>query len=90
MQALSDPCRLSIVRRLLTGPQAELACNEFDLHVSKATCSHHFEILRAAGLISTRADGTKCLSSLRAREVNRRFPGLLKLLSENKKSSDDP
>lgn len=80
MQALSDPCRVAIVRQLLRAKGRALACNEVRLKVAKATRSHHFEVLRAAGLISTRAEGTKCMTSLRHREFNRRFPGLLGLV----------
>ncbi len=80
MQALSDPCRISILRTLLAAKGKELACNEFDLKISKATCSHHFDVLRSAGLIVTRTDGTRCLSSIRKKEINERFPGLLKLI----------
>lgn len=79
MQALSDPCRLTIVRALMGG--GELACNEIPLKISKATRSHHFDILRASGIIRSRCEGTKCLTSLRKRELNQRFPGLLKLVA---------
>jgi len=81
MQALSDPCRLAIVRELLDAKGRALACNEVRLTVSKATRSHHFEVLRAAGLIRTEMDGTKCMTSLRRKELNQRFPGLLKLIA---------
>ncbi|MEZ5300001.1 MAG: helix-turn-helix domain-containing protein [Verrucomicrobiales bacterium] len=79
MHALADPCRLAIVRALRQAGR-ELACNEFDLAVSKATCSHHFEVLRDAGLIETRIEGTKGLSKIREKELKRRFPGLLQLI----------
>lgn len=78
MQALSDPCRIAIVRAMLDEEGREFACNEIPLKISKATRSHHFEVLRDSGLILTRMEGTKCLSSLRKKEFNRRFPGLLK------------
>jgi DNA-binding transcriptional ArsR family regulator len=81
MQALSDPCRIAIVRALLRKVRCELACNEIPLDVSKATRSHHFDVLREAGLIFTRSEGTKCMTSLRKKEFNRRFPGLLKLVA---------
>src|ERR1700754_4432919 len=81
MQALSDPCRLTIVRALVRETGCELACNEIPLEVSKATRSHHFDVLRDAGVIFTRCEGTKCMTSLRKRELNRRFPGLLKLVA---------
>ena len=85
MQALSDPCRLAIVRAILN--KGELACNEVPLKISKATRSHHFSILRKAGLLSTRVEGTKCLSSIRRKEVDARFPGLLDLVLRSKKPS---
>jgi DNA-binding transcriptional ArsR family regulator len=79
MQALSDPCRIAIVRALLEGP-GELACNEVPLKISKATRSHHFTVLREAGLAFTRTDGTKCMTSIRRAEFDARFPGLLDLV----------
>jgi DNA-binding transcriptional ArsR family regulator len=82
MQALSDPCRIAIVRALAEA--GELACNEIALDVSKATRSHHFDVLRAAGLIFTRTEGTKCMTSLRKSELDERFPGLLKLAMPGK------
>jgi DNA-binding transcriptional ArsR family regulator len=81
MQALSDPCRVAIVRTLLNKKARELACNEIPLKVSKATRSHHFDVLRDAGVIFTRCQGTRCMTSLRRKELNKRFPALLKLVS---------
>ena len=81
MQALSDPCRLAIVRELLGAKGRALACNEVRLSISKATRSHHFEVLRAAGMIRTKMEGTKCMTSLRRSELNKHFPGLLKLIA---------
>ncbi len=78
MHALSDPCRVSIVRALLG--EAELACNELPVDVAKATLSHHMDVLRAAGLIETRVVGAKCLSCIRRAEVNKQFPGVLALV----------
>jgi DNA-binding transcriptional ArsR family regulator len=83
MQALSDPCRLAIVRELLQVRGRALACNEVNLKVSKATRSHHFEVLREAGIIFTKVEGTKCMTSLRKTELNKHFPGLLKLIAES-------
>jgi len=42
--------------------------------------SHHFRILRDAGLVHTRAAGTIHQNTLRATELNARFPGLLKAI----------
>jgi DNA-binding transcriptional ArsR family regulator len=75
MAALSDPVRVAIVRGLAGG--GECTCGSFDLGISKATRSHHFRVLREAGLTHTRAEGTHRHVSLRREEVDARFPGLL-------------
>ncbi len=75
LHALSDPARLEIVRRLAEGD--EPSCGMFELGLSKATLSHHFRVLREAGLVRTRVDGRKRLLSLRTDDLNARFPGLL-------------
>lgn len=84
MQALADPCRVAIVRALFSDQDREFACNEIALDISKATVSHHFETLREAGIIFTRVDGRKCLSSIRRKEFPQRFPGLLELVLNEK------
>lgn len=78
MQALSDPCRIEILRTLMEA--GELACGDIPLTVSKATVSHHFAVLREAGLVLTRSEGTRCLNTVRQGELEERFPGLLALL----------
>jgi hypothetical protein len=88
MHALSDPCRVAIVRELLNARGRALACNEVQLKVCKATRSHHFEVLRAAGIIHTQTEGTKCRTSLRRNELDRRFPGLLKLIAGSREEID--
>jgi len=75
LHALSDPARLAIVRRLAEGD--EWACGTFDLGLSKPTLSHHFRVLREAGVVKTRPEGRKRLLSLRMDDLNDRFPGLL-------------
>jgi DNA-binding transcriptional ArsR family regulator len=75
LHALSDPIRLEIVRALAAG--GEQACGVLPLPVSASTRSHHFKILRDAGVTITRAVGTQRLVSLRRDELDRRFPGLL-------------
>lgn len=75
LHALSDPIRLEIVRLLAAG--GEQACGVLPLPVSASTRSHHFKVLRDAGLTVTRALGTQRLVSLRRDELDGRFPGLL-------------
>jgi len=85
MQALSDPVRVGIIHQLLdAGADHEFACNDFPMNLSKATRSHHFQILREAGLIRTRVEGTRCMNSLRREELEKRFPSLLDFLSRAK------
>jgi DNA-binding transcriptional ArsR family regulator len=75
LQALSDPVRLAIVEELAAG--GEQACGAIPLPVSASTRSHHFKILREAGVTITRTAGTTRLVSLRRADLERRFPGLL-------------
>jgi DNA-binding transcriptional ArsR family regulator len=77
LHALSDPVRLKIVRAL-TEPACEHTCGSFDVPVSKSTCTHHFKVLREAGIIQQRREGTTRLNTLRHEDLEARFPGLLK------------
>jgi DNA-binding transcriptional ArsR family regulator len=81
LHALSDPVRLEIVRELADG--AELACGELVAPVSKSTLSHHLKVLRDAGLTQTRAVGVHRFVSLRAGDIEARFPGLLGCVLEH-------
>ena len=85
LHALSDPGRLAIVRALLRAKGHEMVCGKIPLRVAKATRSHHFEVLREAGLIHTRPDGVRCMTTLRLEEFDARFPGLLDLVRAQKK-----
>jgi DNA-binding transcriptional ArsR family regulator len=76
LHALSDPIRLGIVVRLCECGD-ERRCGSFDVPVTKSTLTHHFRVLREAGLICQRQDGTARLSRLRSEDLDARFPGLL-------------
>jgi len=75
-QALGDPVRLEIVRKLNAADEAK-ACGTFDLPVGKSTASHHFKVLREAGVLRQRVEGRERHSELRAEDLEKRFPGLL-------------
>ena len=75
LHALSDPARLAIVRAL--ADDGERQCGSFDLGLTKATRSHHFKVLREAGLTHTRLEGTARYVTLRRDELEARFPGLV-------------
>ena len=76
LHALSDPQRLRIVQTLAESP-APRRCGSFDLGVTKSTLTHHFRVLREAGVIDQREEGTARLNSLRRVDLDKRFPGLL-------------
>jgi DNA-binding transcriptional ArsR family regulator len=76
LHALSDPARLRIVRELDADPTPR-PCGSFDLGVTKSTCTHHFRVLREAGVVAQQLQGTSKLTSLRREDMDARFPGLL-------------
>ena len=76
LHALSDPVRLRIVSELDLDPTPR-PCGSFELGVTKSTCTHHFRVLREAGVLSQEQLGTSKLTSLRREDLDARFPGLL-------------
>lgn len=80
LAAVGDPVRRSILRSLAEVPEWTKACGTFYLPVAKATLSHHFSVLRAAGLIEQRDEGPRRLNRLRRPEFDAAFPGLLDLV----------
>jgi len=76
LAALADPIRLRIVSQLADGHDDQ-ACIAFELPVSKSTSTHHFRVLREAGVIEQRYKGTAILNSLRMDVLDSCFPGLI-------------
>src|ERR1700712_1585333 len=74
MHALSDPVRLAIMQAVAA--DHETAWSSFGVSVAPSTLSHHMKVLRNAGLIANRREGTRCIVSLRP-DLAERFPGLL-------------
>jgi len=75
LHALSDPVRLQIVQSLADCD--EQSCSAVEASVAKSTLSHHFKVLREAGVTHTRVNGTHRYVSLRREDLEGRFPGLL-------------
>jgi DNA-binding transcriptional ArsR family regulator len=75
LYALSDPVRLRVVRQLARDGKA--TCTALDGGRPKSSMSHHFRVLRDAGLVRTRTDGPSHMNELRRNDIERRFPGLL-------------
>ncbi len=78
LHALADPTRLTIVRTLREG--GERACGTFPVTVAPSTLTHHFRVLREAGVVSQREVGKHRWTALRDAELDERFPGLLETI----------
>ena len=81
LYALGDPLRLRIVGQLAALDEA-ISCGDIDVvkEVAKSTGSHHFKVLREAGLIRMVPQGRRVLVSLRSEDLEARFPGLLETI----------
>lgn len=77
LAALADPMRRGVIVELMRRADVEHACASFDLPVAKSTRTHHWRVLRSAGLIRQREAGNGSFVWLRAAELGDRFPGLL-------------
>jgi DNA-binding transcriptional ArsR family regulator len=75
LQALADPVRLRIVQAI--AERGEMACGVLELPVSKSTLTHHWRVLRDAGIIHQRPVGTSKVNTLRRDDLDALFPGLL-------------
>ena len=74
LEALSDPVRLEMVRRLAR-EGAPVACADLYDSVSKSTASHHFKVLREAGLTERLTVGGNTHQRLRLRRPRGVLPG---------------
>jgi DNA-binding transcriptional ArsR family regulator len=59
--------------------------------MTKSTFSHHLRILREAGVLTKRIQGTKGFTRLRKDDLDRRFPGLIDAIidAENQSPSSE-
>ncbi|WP_329581487.1 ArsR/SmtB family transcription factor [Streptomyces sp. NBC_01361] len=81
LHALADPLRFGVIAQFLREPaDAERTCAYFELPVSKSTTSHHFKVMREAGLLRMVDHGNSRTAVLRRAELDKRFPGLLGLV----------
>jgi DNA-binding transcriptional ArsR family regulator len=78
LYALSDPLRLGIVMQLAT-VNAEISCTACyaEGSTAKSTISHHFRVLREAGITRATPRGRQLMITLRREDLEARFPGLL-------------
>jgi DNA-binding transcriptional ArsR family regulator len=75
LDALVDPVRRSIVRQIAAADQ-DKACGTFDITVTRSTGTHHFKVLRQAGVIRQYYVGTSKMNALRRADLDRMLPGL--------------
>ena len=77
MHALSDPVRLEIVTRLADSDGENCGGIGSGIDVHKSTMSHHYRVLREAGVTRTTLEGRSRMVRLRHDDLETRFPGLL-------------
>lgn len=76
--ALADPIRQLIVKTLLEEGDRLSCCKSVKCRkIAKSTISNHFRILREAGIIHTSKQGVENLNTVRADDLETKFPGLL-------------
>jgi DNA-binding transcriptional ArsR family regulator len=78
LHACSDPIRLLIIQALAS--DAAPSCGQIGLACSKSTATHHFRVLREAGVITQYYRGTAKVNELRRADLDAVFPGLLDAL----------
>jgi DNA-binding transcriptional ArsR family regulator len=76
LAALADPVRLEMVRRLRNAG-SPMACALLYDGINKSTATHHFKVLREAGLIERLVVDGHTHQRLRTDQVDDAVPGLL-------------
>jgi DNA-binding transcriptional ArsR family regulator len=77
--ALADRHRLAAVRFVARNGESwcSRVMQDAELDMSKSTFSHHLRILREAGVVTKRVEGTKSYMCIRKEDLDSRFPGLI-------------
>lgn len=76
LAAIHDPVRLEIVRRLYNAG-TPLQCGSLYDGINKSTATHHFKVLREAGVIERLVVDGLTYQRLRREQVDAAIPGLL-------------
>lgn len=80
LNALSDPTRREILKLLRGGSKTAGEISD-EFHLSKPTLSHHFRILRAAGLLRAERRGTTIVYTLQSNVIEDLAAELLDLVA---------
>ena len=76
LTALADPVRLEMVRRM-SAEGGPVACSDLYEGIGKSTASHHFKILREAGITERVVIDGQVHQLLRAEQLDQALPGLV-------------
>jgi len=76
LAALADPVRLEMVRRM-SETDGPVACGLLYEGIGKSTASHHFKILREAGITERVVIGGQTHQLLRRDELEKALPGVV-------------
>lgn len=76
LAAIHDPVRLEIIRRLYNAG-TPLQCGALYDGINKSTATHHFKILREAGVTERLVVDGLVYQKLRREQVDAAIPGLL-------------
>ena len=76
LAAISDPVRLEMVRRM-NASSGPVACGLLYEGIGKSTASHHFKILREAGITERVVIGGQTHQLLRRDELEKALPGVV-------------
>lgn len=76
LAALQDPVRLEMVRRLHNAEDAVRCAALYEV-INKSTATHHFKVLREAGVIERLMIDGQTHQRLRTDDLDRALPGLL-------------
>jgi DNA-binding transcriptional ArsR family regulator len=79
LAALADRHRLATVQFVARNGESwySRVMHDAGLEMSKSTFSHHLRILREAGVVTKRIEGTRSYMCLRKDDLDSRFPGLI-------------
>jgi predicted transcriptional regulator len=77
LYALADPVRLTIIKTLAMRGCPTNCQTAAPENLPKSTQSHHYQVLREAGLIRSERKGTEVVNTLRCSEIDTKFPGLI-------------
>jgi DNA-binding transcriptional ArsR family regulator len=81
LAALADPVRLEMIRRLRNAGSPVPCARLYD-GINKSTATHHFKILREAGLTERLVIDGQTHQRLRGDQVDAAVPGLLNSIVE--------